>query len=99
MEVDIKQKDNNVLKKSNDTQSTSDTDIFCSEFNSVFDKNIETDTALRATITALIICKVRGLKSAWRSAHPSWRASQRSDWNVERGFGVWRCLEVGFLIP
>ena len=55
--------------------------------------------ALWPTIIAINICKVRGLKSAWRSAHPSWRASQRSDWNVERGFGVWRWLEVGFLIP
>ena len=57
------------------------------------------DTAPLATIIATNICKVRGLKSAWRSAHPLWQATQRSNWNVERGYGVWSCLEVGFLIP
>ena len=51
MRVDNKQQDNNVLKKINDTQSTSDTDIFCSEFNSVFDKNIETDTGSASGVT------------------------------------------------
>ena len=40
-----------LLKKINDTQSTSDTDIFCSEFNSVFDKNIETDTGSASGVT------------------------------------------------
>ena len=56
-------------------------------------------TAVWATIIAANICKVRGLKSAWRGAHPSWRATQRSNLNVEIGYGVWSCLEVGFLIP
>ncbi len=52
-----------------------------------------------ATIMATNICKVRGLKSAWWCAHPSWWWTQRSNWNVEKGFEVWSCLEVGFLIP
>ena len=29
----------------------------------------------------------------------SWPVSQRSNWSVERGFRVWRGLEVGFPIP
>ena len=33
------------------------------------------------------------------SIDPSWSVPQRSNWNVERGYGVWRCLEVGFPIP
>ena len=37
------------------------------------------NTAVWATIIAANICKVRGLKSAWWGAHPSWWATQRSN--------------------
>lgn len=51
IEVKIRQQNNYVLKNTNGTQSTSDTDKFCSKFNSAFDKNPETDTGLNSGVT------------------------------------------------
>ena len=51
IEVDNSPQNNNVLKNTKDTQSTSDTARFCSNFNSFFDKNTETDTGEASGVT------------------------------------------------